>query len=221
MNEKGFTLIEILIAVGILVGMSLFLYGTMGRALEGREKIERRNMIYQSVRVGLGKMVDDLTQAFVANKVLEGVGSKYLSGMKGTENELNFSSFSHYHYMEDAKDADQVTVGYFLKKNSRGGFDLYRRESQRLSDRLDEGGDSYILIEDVKDFALSYYDSNKKEWESIWDTSSVSSLGRLPQAVKVSITALEFVDEDDEEPLGEYPFQTMARIELFKSEIKF
>lgn len=220
MNHKGFTLIEVMISVAIIAGMGLIINATLKSTLDAKNRVERKNELLRGVQVGLAKMSDDLAGAFLANANLKGAETVHETGMKGGEDHLDFSTLGHFHYVENAADTDQVTVGYTLKKE--GDFSgIYRRESQRLSEKIDEGGSSFLLVENVREFKLQYYDSNKEEWVSEWDTSQISVLGRLPRAVKIEIKVAE-IDEGEEGAVkGEHYFTTIAPISLYKNEIVF
>jgi len=219
-NTRGFTLLEIMIAVAILTGMSLLITTTMNRVLTAKVKVEGRDEQLHGLRVALSKMVDDISQAVRANKAFSGSDNKFMTGMKGSDVELNFSTLSHYHFLEGLKETDQTVIGYSLKPTDKGENSLMRRETGRLSDKLDEGGTAYPLLDNVKKLKFSYYDSNKKEWVNEWDSEQISVLGRLPFAVKIELTVIEEVDDDEKRP-REYDFSTIALIESYKNELNF
>ncbi|MDO8519706.1 MAG: type II secretion system protein GspJ [Deltaproteobacteria bacterium] len=216
-GRRGFSLIEVLIGVAIIAGMSLLIQGTVGRVLTAKEKVERRDGAIGGAQIALSKMADDLAMSFLAGTTLKGTNAGYETGMKGGADEINFTSLAHYHYQTDAKDTDQVSIGYALKKGADGEA-LYRRESQRLSDKIDEGGKSYLLLGGVKEFKLEYYDMGKEEWVAEWDTSQVSALGKLPAAVKISLTVVE---TEEGEEVATHPFVTVVTLPLYKNEINF
>ncbi len=221
MNKKGFSLIEVLIAVGILAGMGLLISVTMSRTLTGKAHVEDRDEVLHSVRLGFSKMTEDLSQAFLANTTLKGKDTTYQTGLKGDETNLDFSTLSHLHFQKNAKDTDQVTVGYHLENNDRGFHDLVRRESSTLSEKIDEGGASYLLIENIKEFKLQYYDNNKEVWQTTWDTTQISNLGHLPQAVKIDLTVVELADENSHDVVREFQYQTITPVDLYQNEINF
>lgn len=221
MNHKGFSLIEIMIAVGLLATMSLMINSIMGRTLSAKSKVERRDDLLHSTRLSLGKMTEDLSQAFLASSTMQGQNASYKTGMKGSESQIDFSTLSHFHYQKNANDTDQVTVGYILKSNELGFYDLIRRETQRLSDKIDEGGDSFVLMENIKEFKLQYYDSQKEEWVKEWDSTQISNLNRLPMVAQIDITVVETEDSESDVVLREYPFSTKALVDLYKNEINF
>lgn len=221
MNNKGFSLIEIMIGVAILAAMTILIQTTMSRALTAKERAERRDELFHSVRIGLDKLREDLAQAFLANSAFKGTEGKYGTGMVGTDQQLDFSTFSHLHFQKNARDTDAVSVGYSTKNNEAGFLDLYRRESSRLGEKVTEGGVEYALIENVKEFAIEYYDSSKTEWVKEWDSTELSVLNRLPQAVKVELKVVGRSEDEEEEEGKEYFFTTVIPLNLYASEINF
>lgn len=209
---------EVLVGVAIIAGMSFMIQATTSRVLKAKERVEGRDAVIGGAEIALAKMADDFSQSFLAGTSLKGTNAAYDTGMKGTADHIDLTTLGHYHYQEDAKDTDQVSVGYSLQSGKGRLQDLMRRESQRLSDKIDEGGKSYPLLNNVKEFKLQYYDSNKEEWVSEWDTSQISVLGRLPEAIKVELKVAEV--ENDEE-VREHIFQTTVLIPLYKNEINF
>lgn len=220
-SHKGFTILEILIGVAILSGMSLMIYGTMGSALGAKVRIEKKDEMLHSVRISMDKMVHDLHQAFMAKQPLEGRDQSYRTGFKGGEDSMNFTTFSHLHYLKNAHDTDQVSVGYFLKSSENGLFDLVRRESQYLSDKIDEGGHSFSVVENVKEFKLEYFDSNQKTWLPEWDSTQIKVLGRLPEAVRITIVLAVLNEEEERQVDQELSFTTVGKVDLYDSQINF
>ena len=207
---------EVLVSVSILAGMSLLIYSTMNRSLNSKEIVQQKDELLHSVRLGMGKMAEDLNQAFLAQSSMHGRESHYLSGFKGKADDLTFTTMNHFHYVKDAKDTDQVLVHYFLKKNDAGFFDLMRFENPRLTDKLDIEENGFVLIPNVKSLALSYFDSNEDVWKEDWEADKLSSLGKLPRAVKMELVVVE---GNEEEKPREYFFTTMAGVELYQNAI--
>lgn len=218
MNHKGFTLIEVLIGVTIIAGMSLLIQATTSRVLTSKQKVERRDEVTSGAEIALAKIADDFSQSFLAGTNLKGANAAFNAGMKGSVDHIDFTTFSHYHYQADAKDTDSVSIGYSLLSGKGRTQDLVRRESQRLSDKIDKGGKTYPLLSNVKEFKLQYYDSNKEEWVPEWDSTQISVLGRLPEAIKIKLTVAEM---EDEEEVREHVFETTVSLPLYKNEINF
>lgn len=219
-NNKGFTLMEIMIAVAILTGMCLLISATMNRSLEAKVKVERKDDDLHALRVALNKMVEDISQSVRAGKNFEGSEGQYVTGFKGGESQLNFTTLGHYHYIDGIKETDQTVIGYELKPADNGFETLFRRETGKLSDKLDEGGVSYPILERVKKFKLTYYDTNKLEWVSEWDSTQLSVIGRLPMAVKIEMTIGEDAPGNGRNA-KEWNYMTTALIESYKSALDF
>jgi general secretion pathway protein J len=110
------------------------------------------------------------------------------SVFKGTEEKVDFASFSHVRYLKDAPEADFGEIGYSLEDNKEeegGGKILVRRESKLLDDKPDEGGTLEPLVEGVKEIHFSYFDPKKNDWIKNWDSSQLENSNPLPRAVKL------------------------------------
>ena len=66
---------------------------------------------------------------------------------------------------------------------------LARREQRRIDDDPEKGGESQILIENIKSFELSFFDPLSSTWLSTWDSTQASGQpNRLPTQAKIFIT---------------------------------
>lgn len=220
MNKKGFSLIEVMISVAILAAIGLMLNSLLSGTLTSKSRVEKRDELLHAARIGITKITEDLSQAFLASAPLKGKESTYATGLKGNETQVDFSTLSHFHYQKNAKDTDQVTVGYRLESDQDGLSRLYRRQTPRLSDKIDREGVEFSILENVKVFKLSYYDASKEEWVQEWDTESISTQRKLPMAIKIELTLVD-VDESGEGQDKEHVFSTVAAIDLYKNEISF
>ena len=64
-----------------------------------------------------------------------------------------------------------------------------RREDNRPDDDPQSGGTTMILVDDVLDFEVEYFDIATSEWSETWDTREITAQpNRLPVQVKISLT---------------------------------
>jgi type II secretion system protein J len=220
-GQSGFTLIEVVVSVGILATMSVLISSTMTNVIHLKVLAEHRAELRHVLTVTMAKLADDLGMAFLADVSLQGKEAYYLTSFIGEENKLNFSTMSNIHYVKNGKDTDQVRVAYELSKNADGGEDLTRRQTDHLVDNPDKGGRRFILLKNVKAFTLQYYDSNKKEWQPRWDNDSISYAGRLPRMVKVNLTVVDQEDDENEESVREYVSEVVLPVPLYKDKLNF
>jgi type II secretion system protein J len=173
MKQKGFSLLEVLIGVAILTGMSLLLYSSMNRSLSAKAAVDARDEVLQGARVAIARIADDLSQAVLANKAFASADGNFVTGLKGAGDQVDFSALGHFHFLKNARDSDSTNIGYYLKSGSQSGLQtLMRRENATPSDKIDEGGIAYPVIENVKNFGLEYYDAAKAEWVTEWTRRS-------------------------------------------------
>lgn len=212
-SSSGFTLIEVMIAMAILAVMAVLIYSSMTQTIKGKDDVEKRDELGHSANLTLNKMVLDLQMAFLLNGPdFLGSDGKIKVVFIGKEDRLDFASLSHVRYFKDAKEADYAEIGYFLEddKEEPNKKNLMRRESKVIDDKPLEGGSVEMMVEDVKEFHLEYYDPSKKEWLKNWDSTQVDFSNRLPRAVRIS---LKVQDPSMEEP---YDFSTVADLKMLE-----
>lgn len=219
-NQKGFSLLEVMVAVGILAVMGLAITSVLNRALTSKQVVESRDDLRHAVRITFQKLNDDLMQAFMAGSAFKGKEKLFTTGLKGGEGELEFSTLSHFHYQKDAHDTDQVNVSYQLVSSRDGFSSLVRKETPRLGIKIDDSTPHVTLLTGVKEWTLQYYDPVKAEWVSDWDTESTDNNNRLPRAVSIRLVLVDVKDHSTEEP-REYTYSTTVLLDLYKNEISF
>jgi len=199
-----------------MVSVTEFTTNMLGRKVKNDDRMQ----MHHTVSVAVNKITDDLRMAFIVDSKFQGKGSVYKTGFIGEETRMDFSTMSNVHFIKNKKDTDQVHVGYIAKKNAKGHLDLKRRQTDYLEDKINEGGQSQLLIKNMSQFALEYYDSNKEEWKKKWDTESISAAGKLPQIVKIKLGVLQFFDDTEKEPKEHY-YEFLAEIPMYKTKISF
>lgn len=206
----------------MLSAITLACIAMMNNVIASKSDTEIRVGAQQAAHVGIAKMTDDLQMAFLSDTKFHGKESAFLSGFVGNEQSMNFSTLNGIHTIKNHRDTDQIQVGYELKRGRDGFTALIRRQTDYLLSQLEDGGTRFVLIPRVENFTLEYYDSNKKEWTSKWDTDSVSYAGRLPKMIKVKLAVLgELESEDDDTKRRSYSYEVVVPLALYNSKISF
>ncbi len=225
-NNKGFTILEVIVAVSILAFIMLLVWTTTSQSIRAKERGEGRSQVYQQSRFAMDKIINDLQMAFLVSdeKLLGQVrGAQAMKVVfkgeeKGKDSEINFATLSHLRLFRDSRESDQAEVGYYIESDPEDHdvLRLMRRESQYIDDKPDEGGISDVLIDGIKNFHLEFYNYEKDEWDSSWDSEGRLHQNKLPQAVKVKMT---FPHPDDKD--GEIEFLTTVMVPMFNSPIAY
>ncbi len=185
LTSKGFTLVEILIAVAIVSLILTIIYGSYTSSIDTMNYTQEKMEVFSMTRLTLSRMNEELTSSFFSEDSEDVMFS-------GEEGKIDFISSSHERIFKDSKECDLVEIGYFTEAAEVGASGteslLVRRESLSLWRRADrtpdddvlEGGEKEKLVEGLKGIEFKYYDG--EEWRDEWDSKEESC---LPQAVKV------------------------------------
>lgn len=194
-RTHGFTLIEVLVAVTLLMGVSAALVRVMMLSFETKEIVTTVNDRYHEGRQVMVRILRELRMSILFAEVPETKREEepaQLTRFVGEEDEIYFASTAHLRIHSESRESDQSEFAYFLRNGDRkSGFNgktLYRRESKRLDDKPDRGGTVWPVIEGVKEFKLEYWDDTKEigdnAWQRSWDSEDNDL---LPKRVRVTL----------------------------------
>jgi type II secretion system protein J len=165
--RSGFTLMEVLVAVGILSMISAMVYGSVSVTLRSQRLVMKTQEVYHSGRVALTRMARDLSCAFLSKHV--GVMERVTETIfKGSDDEVVFTYLCHTRVFPTRPESDQGVVSYFLKSGGGKGKSLIRREKAWIDDRPEKEGDEMILAEGVKSLEIEYWDKEGEDWTDTW-----------------------------------------------------
>lgn len=200
-RQRGMTMIEVLIALAVLAMIVTSVWSGFRGTVDAMAATEVIQMRYAIVRGGLTRMQSELGMAYLSFNRPPDDARQYtlLDGIdSGKQDDLTFSSFSHLRMRKDANESDQSVIQYFIEKDPADSrrTHLFRRESRRLTgdkaDQLDEYFPAYIVIEDVVEFDVQYWDDRQREWLEEWRTTrNDMQPDRLPQRIRIRLMVLD------------------------------
>ena len=201
---RGFTLLEVLIAVAILGLIGGLTYKAFDGAYDLKKRIEAAEERDQMIRAALSRMAREVSMAFLSEHYdkrryrTRPTMFRLKDGRRDAQ--LLFSSFAHERLHTDAKESDQGLFEYTIGSSEGGGgrTDLFRRTKGLIDEEFERGGDKQPLAEDVLQFSVQCWDPKDREWRDEWDSNSVQRTGGVlvPPRVKLSLT---FKDESGKE----------------------
>lgn len=191
-GQRGLTLLEVLVSVGILAVVASLVYGALDGMSKSKTVIGAMDERYQQGRGTISRLSRELESAFLslhdplvasqATRITAFVGRR-----ESPIDRLDFTSFSHRRVGRDAHESDQNELGYFGSRDpDDGGLDLARREDKHIDLEPDRGGVVNVVAEDVKSLSLAYLDPLTGEWVEDWDsTQAAGQFLRLPLQVHI------------------------------------
>jgi general secretion pathway protein J len=193
---RGFTLVELLVAIVVLSLISLLIYNAFASMKRSREGIERVDDRYREGRLAMTRMVRELQSAYISlhapinNSLL--IQKTAFVGTTGTPaDRIDFNSFSNRRMDKNAHISDQCELSYFGSPNPdiSGVTDLARRISTTLDLEPKKGGRVDVLATDIDLFDLQYLDPMTGNWVETWDTTSAvtGQPARLPVQMRIML----------------------------------
>jgi len=212
--QRGFTLMEVMVAVGITALMGAMVATSFSTSFRAQEVASEDADHYRQLRIAMNRMTREIGSAFVSDKYDT---ARYRdqndrpTNFIGKEDSLLFTSFAHQRMYADAKESDQMIVEYKVEtsreREARGRQDLIRRVNPIVQDRMDRGGTEDVLFEGIKRIEFEYWDKERKEWDDEWDTRRLERKSKLPSRVRINIYA-------EDENGKEQRYTTQVRIML-------
>ena len=198
---RGFTLIEVLIALFILVTISSAIWRSMALSFETKRRVGIVNDRYHEGRQVLTRISREIRMAFLRTElpVMEEDEAVFVTQFKGEDEELWFASTAHLRLHQGSRESDQTEIHYFLKSSDSRDFrgkTLFRRESRRVDARPERGGHIWPVVDGVKELKFEYWDASSEigddAWRRSWDTEGENE-DLLPSRVRITLV-LEGVD---------------------------
>jgi general secretion pathway protein J len=198
-RQRGFTLIEIMLALGLMAFVTSLLWGTFSQTAKIKKRIESAQDRTHTVRVALMRMTREIEMAFRSGTDATNGAAERRTMFSGTAHndfdELRFSWFGHQRMRADAPEGDTSVVTYLSMPDLDDPMvtNIMRKETKRLEakDQKLIPAETYILCPAVSRLKFAYYDYRQKDWREEWDTTTADGQQYMPTQVRISLTVLD------------------------------
>ena len=189
------TMIEIMVAIGILAMVAVLIHGVIDSLSRGRKGEGMRAERAHEGREAMQRIVRDLSGAFLSSHVpsipaLMTERTAFVGKSQLPYDRLDFTSFAHLRTERDSHESDQAEVGYFVVKDPDvpEKMDLVRREQTPIDYEPLKGGIVNVVAEDVEKFDVRFLDPQTSQWVETWDSMQVTGQpNRLPFEVDITL----------------------------------
>jgi general secretion pathway protein J len=209
-RARGFTLVELLIAVGITATIGAMTVGAFAQVDRASQVARAQEDRYAGARLALTRMAREVSMAFLSDNFdRRRFNNERVTLFVGRDDRLLFSTMAHVRLYQDARESDQAIVEYTLEADPEnpGERGLFRREKVRLDDEPDRGGRKDLVASHVVGLTFAYWDPRRREWAREWTTKAVETSNALPPRVRFDLE-VKLADGRRER------FVTEARVEL-------
>ncbi len=184
-HSKGFTLIEVLLAMTILAVVLTVIYTSFSTASQNVGQADVRREEADLARTLMARLSADIANAYVKGppdvSFFLGKKEEVLFDTADNDGKTRHDSISMTTLTNWRKPGSSETelweVGYFFKEKPEGnGYVLFRREKRELSKDVPplEGGVEYEISDRVESLAFRYSADGAKFTDEGWDRKTAS-----------------------------------------------
>lgn len=212
--RRGFTLLEIVVALGILALIGTLTFSAVAGALETRDVLEAEDEVNQAARVAMDRLRRDLGLAWLKTGTSTSGVVTFVTlfvGRNDNPDRIWFTSLSHHRLYRDARECDQTEITYWTEEDPRNSdaLVLMRREAPRIDGEPEKDGTIHPVAYGVKGFDLRYLDGKTAEWKEEWDSTGTEFPNELPRSVQITLTLLAPDPDDVDEKIERTYFSTV------------
>lgn len=185
-RSRGFTLLELLVALSILSILATVLYLSIGASATQTRRIGERIETQQRLRLAIQKLTADISSIYwnEDSSKLFFEGTRGIS-RSGRQDRLEFTSLVFHWRKPEEKVDDLASISYSWDSRSEGGS-LIREETPLNTSSTGNYGGPVAILNGVKEVAFSYINTRKQE-RNVWSTRSSQAEEGLPAAIRVSL----------------------------------
>jgi general secretion pathway protein J len=224
-GHKGFTLLEVLIAMFIFAVVLSTLYVAYTGTFRNIEETESQADLYEMARIVLDRMTEDLESVYMASQTKRTTGEETMEEDQSTRfvgtmteiegrrmDTLRFASKAHIVFNGGEPYPGTAEIVYYVRESSEeeGDFTLYRTDRANFEQREEEGTGGWILCDHLHAIQFTYYDEEGSEHDN-WDSTDESFKDKLPSGVSI---LLELANKTNPES----PLKFMTGVSLPVSE---
>lgn len=206
-NNKGFTLLEILLAFFISVILFSVIYTSYSGSFRTINMTESRMEVYRKAAIAMHRISEDLQASYISSKPSNSFGEPATqTQFLGEDKDINgkdadtMSFFSRINPLFD--DEIEATIGQLISYDVIQGDEedelILRRSEQPEFVEVSEEIGGMPLCDGLQTIKFTYLNDDGESHDS-WDSDSEDFAGILPNMVSITLEFLNF--ENPEKPL--------------------
>jgi general secretion pathway protein J len=198
-NTRGFTLLEIMVALALLAVIVVAIYSTWFSIVKGSAVAARAAAAGQRTRIAMSSVLDSLLSSCMYSQ-----NQRYYSfvvSADGDYSSLSFTAHLPNFFLRSRKfdGAEVRRLNFTVEDGPDSKKQLVLRQNVLLMDPdKDEVENPVVLARDVTQFIVEFTDPKTGDWTSEWDNTN-----QLPAKVRVTLTVGDkYSDKPQETMVG-------------------
>jgi prepilin-type N-terminal cleavage/methylation domain-containing protein len=207
-NQAGFTLIEIVIAIGILASLSLYAVTALTNQIETRNKLQQSNEVIHAAHAAMMRLTDDIRHAYMLS------GNEEQAALSNSDRvgrpmfvlkdvpRLLLMTQAHQSLIANKPESNLAYAQYVVcpdpsapsevckdRDSYNGPKQLVRVVDPTITKVADDSfisGVSQVLVNDLKELKLKAW--NGQDFLTDWNTERSDFGKKLPKMVKIELS---------------------------------
>jgi type II secretory pathway pseudopilin PulG len=199
-RRAGFTIIEIVISISILLALTVGVVVMLRSAIDVRQGLSTQMRTVRQLNFAMEMVSRDIEHAIVlssTDQVRMPIERNFKTIFRvepaGDSDKLSLTTMANKPVVANAMEGDQAYVVYELKdaEGRPGEKDLYRGSANIATANFREDPPSNMILRNVKSFKIVAWRGD--DWlRDRWDSTRSDTRNKLPKMVRVELSA--FVD---------------------------
>lgn len=183
--KKGFTLIEILIAMMVFAIIAVIITSSLQTIFNVRERIQKKSERIAEIQIAMSLLQQDFSQAIDRPISLDATSTSPV--LLGGQNEVEFTRGGITNPNFSEKRPHLARLSYFIE-----GDQLIRRTWSSLDRDQNTLSQDRVILNNVSDLQIRYFTKNNLESEGLSQWPQTEDLvNRLPLAISLSFSYLD------------------------------
>lgn len=195
-SRSAFTLIEVIMSVGILVVLSIAASNLMRNSFDIRFSLSESSGATQRANTAMIRVSDDLQHLFFISeddteRITNNRAAKtFFKVDKFQSDKLYFTTMSHSPMVQNAKESEVVFVKYEVKEDPQnpGVSHLYRGFTALIPEDVEQDIPMQILAKNIKSLSLKLWDGERWSGDR-WDSTISDKANKVPHMIQFTLEA--------------------------------
>src|SRR5438445_8032463 len=184
-SQLGFTLLELILAMGMISMLAVSLYATLRVAFKARDSATSGIAPMRSANIALDLLGQDIESALPPTGVLAGAFlGQHLGDVQTSQDTVEFYCIGSGDSLDPPNSCGFRKIDVGLEPAPDGHANLLvRRITNNLLSPQEIQPEEEVLCRNVRSFSIRYYDGT--QWYEEWDSTQMGDV--LPVAVQVDL----------------------------------
>ncbi|MEZ4741104.1 MAG: type II secretion system protein [Bdellovibrionota bacterium] len=207
-SSRGFTLLEVVITIGILLTMMIAITTMLRGSFDIRFALSQEGQVTHRLNTAMEKISSDLAHAYILSSkdVNRNPSDRYFKTIFKIDksfsgDKLAFTTMNHQPLRANAKESDSSYVVYEIQDSKKipGRKNLYRGAFVRIPADFKDDPPMNLLAKNIKTIVFEAWQGDGWSKDK-WNSESRETRDKIPHMVRVSIEAWSEDLEEGETP---------------------